>query len=267
MFLMKSYVVNYRRILTGCATGLVNGNYVLTQTKCKVLHMGFNNENHRYTMLDKDNNYVALNSVEEEKDLGVTFERNLKFDKHISNCVNKAQRTVGLIRRSFDYMDSDMFLTLYKSLVRPILEYSTCVWSPYLKKDIRRVESIQRRSTKLVQNIRHLEYEDRLKSLGIPTLEYRRKRSDLIQVYKALHGLDDMKWQDMFTLSTTHTRGHSLKLYKKQGRTTQRINTFALRVVDSWNSLSEATVNAKSLNVFKSSLNKEDWNDNKFIVC
>ncbi len=184
-------------------------------TKCKVLHMGHNNENHRYIMLDKDNNYVALTSVDEEKDLGVTFEQNLKFERHITNCVNKAQRTVGLIRRSFDYMDSDMFLVLYKSLVRPILEYSTCVWSPYLMKDIRRLERIQRRATKLVHNISHLEYTDRLKKLGIPTLEYRRKRSDLIQVFKAIHGLDDMKWQDMFTLSTNKTRGHSLNIYKK----------------------------------------------------
>lgn len=235
-------------------------------SKCKVLHMGYKNENQRYTMIDKDENYVALTSVQDEKDLGVTFESSLKFEKHITNCVNKAQRTVGLIKRTFDYMDSDMFLVLYKSIVRPILEYSTCVWSPYLKKDIRRVEAIQRRATKLVQNIRHFDYEDRMKSLGLPTLEYRRKRNDLIQVYKAFHGLDDIKWQDMFIRSTNDTRGHSLKLFKRQCRTTQRLNTFAFRVIDSWNNLSEETVNATSLNMFKSRLNQENWNDNKFIT-
>jgi hypothetical protein len=98
------------------------------------MHFGTNNNRSRYTMLDHLDDYVQVSPVIEEKDLGVTFEPNLKFDKHISNCVNKAQRNLAMIRRSFDHMDKDMFLVLYKSIVRPLLEYCTPVWSPYLKK-------------------------------------------------------------------------------------------------------------------------------------
>ncbi|VDI69439.1 Hypothetical predicted protein [Mytilus galloprovincialis] len=117
--------------------------------KCRVLHINPDNDlQYRYTMLDESGNFIALSTVKEEKDLAVTFRSNLKFEKHISDIYNKAQRVLSLIHHSFDYMDQDMFLTIYKSIVRPLLEYATCVWSLYLKKDIRKLESVQRRATK-----------------------------------------------------------------------------------------------------------------------
>jgi hypothetical protein len=84
-------------------------------------------------------------------------------------------------------------------------------------------------------------YENRLKTLGLPTLEYRRDRYDMIKVYKALHDIDDIKWQNMFILSANQTRGHHLKLVKKRCNTTQRLNTLFMRIVDHWNNLSEDT--------------------------
>ena len=131
--------------------------------KCKVLHIGSKNEHFRYTMKDTDGNYSYIDPVPFEKDLGVTFDENLNFDQHITNITNKAQRVLGLIHRSFEYLDKDMFLPLYKSLIRPTLEYGSCVWSPYLKKDIKRIEDIQRRATRLVPSVSHLPYEQRLK--------------------------------------------------------------------------------------------------------
>ena len=82
-----------------------------------------------------------------------------------------------------------MFLILYKSVVCPILEYATCVWSLSLKKNIQKLEAVQRRATKLVKDISHLNYEYQLRQLGLPTLEYRRDRNDtcMIQVYNAIH--------------------------------------------------------------------------------
>ncbi|CAG2250997.1 unnamed protein product [Mytilus edulis] len=232
-------------------------------SKCKVMHFGQNNNLSRYTMLDNEDDYVQVNPVTEEKDLGITFEPNLKFDKHITNCVNKAQRVLALIRISFDYLEKDMFIILYKSIIRPLLEYSTTVWSPYLKKDIRRIEKIQRRATKLVPSIKMLSYVERLRALGLPTLEYRRDRYDMIQVYKALHGIDDIKWQNMFELSTNSTRGHPWKLSKKRCNSTQRLHSFSQRIIDQWNSLSTVTVCAESVNIFKNHINDEHWNGKK----
>ena len=115
--------------------------------KCKSLHIGRNNPWHRYYM-HESGEQIPIEQVGSEKDLGVTFESTLKFDKHILNCVNKANRMLGLIKRSFSFMDKEMFLPLYKALIRPHLEYATVVWSPFLKKDIFLIENVQRRATR-----------------------------------------------------------------------------------------------------------------------
>ena len=80
-----------------------------------------------------------------------------------------------------------MFLNLYKSLVRPHLEYAVTVCTPLYKKDIKAIENVQRRATKLVHSIKHLSYQERLKKLGLPSLEYRQERADLIEVYKIMN--------------------------------------------------------------------------------
>ena len=232
--------------------------------KCKVLHVGNNNPHYRYTMTDSDGYHSYIESVDSEKDLGVTFDTKLNFDVHITNIVNKAQRNLGIIHRSFEYMDKPMLLTLYKSIVRPVLEYGSCVWSPHLSKDIKRIEGIQRRATKLIPDLEELPYIDRMKSLGLPTLEYRRDRADMIQIYKSIHNLDELKWDNMFSLSTGGLRGHNLKFIKMKSHNNIRFNTFSQRSVNLWNKLTCETVNASSINVFKSLLNKEDWNDKKF---
>ena len=131
-----------------------------------------------------------------------------------------------------------------------MLEYGTPVWSPFLMKDIRKIKSIQRRATKLVPNISNLSYESRLLELGLPTLEYRRDRYDMLQVYKALHNTDDIKWHDMFSLVTNQTRGHSLKLSKKRSNSTQRLHSFSFCIVDQWNNLPQEKVSARTVNYF-----------------
>jgi hypothetical protein len=231
--------------------------------KCKVLHFGKDNIHFNYTMRDGDRR-TFIKQDTEECDLGVTFETNLKFEKQTRKCASKGNRMVGLIRHSFDHMDKDMFITLYKSLVRPLMEYATPVWSPHLKKDIRLLEQVQRRATKLVQEIRNLSYEERLRHLGLPTLEYRRDRSDMIQVYRILTGIDDMDANTFFHIANSTTRGHSRKLYKRRCRTNMRKNSFAYRVVDKWNSLPEPVVLAETMNIFKSRLNEASWNEFKF---
>ena len=200
--------------------------------KCKQLHIGNHDINFDYSM-QTDTGPVLVEKVTSEKDLGVTFDQKLKFTDHINNKVNKANRNVGLIFRTFTFMNKEMFLNLYKSILRPHLEYASTVWSPMFKKDKILIENVQRRATRLVKSIKHLSYEDRLKTLGLPSLEYRRERSDMIQVYKILHGIDRVDEDKFFTLNRlAATRGHSLKLYKKRSRLMVRANCFSNRVVD-----------------------------------
>ena len=159
-----------------------------------------------------------------------------------------------------------MFLNLFKSVERPHLEYASTSWTPIFKKDKFQIENVQRRATRLVKSIRHLSYEERLRALGLTSLEYRRERADMIQVYKIMHGIDKIDKDKFFTMHTyAATRGHSLKLFKRRSRLLVRANSFSHRVVDNWNSLTEDIVNAPSLNAFKSRLNRF-WREhpNKF---
>ena len=109
-----------------------------------------------------------IQQTNEEKDLGILVDKSLKFQKHINAQVLKANRMLGLIKRSFSYMDKEMFLTLYKSLVRPHLEYGSTVWSIIHKKEAITLANVQRRATKLVISLHSLSYRDRLKALGLP---------------------------------------------------------------------------------------------------
>jgi hypothetical protein len=115
--------------------------------KCKTMRIGRSKvEKHEYTLK------ADLKSMEEtiaEKDVGVTIDNKLSFDKHITEKVNKANSIIGVIRHTFEYLDLKTFRMLYVSLVRPHLEYANPVWNPYLKKHIDMIENIQRRATKL----------------------------------------------------------------------------------------------------------------------
>merc|ERR1712240_722354 len=153
--------------------------------KCKIMHLGNQNIKHTYTM--GGSNLTATN---EEKDLGVLIDDKLGFDKHIRSIVKKANRMLGLIRIGFSCLDKEIFMNLYPVLVRPLLEYCVQVWSPYKRKFINLLEGVQRRATKLVPELRELQYEERLKKLGLTTLEERRVRGDMIETYKILTGKD-----------------------------------------------------------------------------
>ena len=138
--------------------------------KCKHLHIGNHDINYDYRM-EADQVHQTVDKVTSEKDLGVIMDTSLKFTEHMNSKVNKANRNVGLIFQTFTYMDTGMFLNLYKSIVRPHLEYATTVWSLNYKKDKITVENVQRHARRLVKSIQHLSYPERLRLLGLPSLK------------------------------------------------------------------------------------------------
>jgi len=147
-----------------------------------------------------------------EKDLGILIDNELSFTEHINMVTKKANGIMAVIRRSFICIDYKCFNLLYKSLVRPHLEYGVTAWFPYKMKDIEAVEKVQKRATKQVKQLKHLHYSERLTRLNLPTLRYRRHRGDMIEVYKILHKIYDPEVSTgILKLSpVTNTRGHSL---------------------------------------------------------
>ena len=118
--------------------------------KCKVLHIGNQNPQYEYRMCD-----TSLEAVREEKDLGVIVDEKLKFDTHTVTQANKANKVLGIIRRTFDNLDEEMLVLLYKSLVRPYLEYCHAVVYPQYVKHEKMLEAVQRRATRLVPKTRN----------------------------------------------------------------------------------------------------------------
>ncbi len=226
--------------------------------KCKHMHIGKATNNPTSYSLDSTN----LESIRQEKGIGVIIDADLEFDRHISEKVKKATQMFALLRRSFQHMDETLFVPLYKSLVRVHLDFASSVWAPYKIKHVEQLEGVQRRITKQLPGMKDLPYPDRLQQLKLPTLSYRRLRGDLIEVFKITNGLYDSDctnclklWKDVVT-TEGQLRGHSKKLFLQRSRLCVREHSFALRVVPVWNKLSEDIVSAPDTDTFKSRLDE-----------
>ena len=113
-----------------------------------------------------------------------------------------------------------------------------------------------RRATKLVKSLRRMSYRDRLKELGLITLEKRRTRGDLIEAYKILTDKEKINKDSFFELnrSSYELRGHAFKLFVPRSSKAVRQNFFSVRVVGIWNGLPQHVVEAPSIGAFKSRL-------------
>ena len=160
--------------------------------------------------------------------------------------------------------DQNILTAAYKTYVRPILEYATPVWSPYLTKDIILLENVQRYFTRRVLGYPNLSYPERLIVLGLDFLEMRRLHHDLTSCYKILSCNAHVNSDNFFVLaSNTNLRfsnrsANSKKLILPCSRVNVRKYFFSSRIVSMWNSLSDEVVNSNSVQVFRARLHNTD---------
>ena len=133
--------------------------------KCKCIHIGYGNMDEEYKMGD-----AVLGRTTQEKDLEVTFSADMKVSEQCGIAASKGNQILGLIRRTIMYKEKQLIVSLYKAIVRPHLEYCIQAWRPYRKKDIGKLERIQRRATKMIPELRDLSYESHLLQRGLTTL-------------------------------------------------------------------------------------------------
>lgn len=215
--------------------------------KCSVIHVGKNNIKHQYSLCNK-----VLKASSREADLGIIMNDSLKFSEQCNSVVKGANSILGLIRRTIKNKSKRIITQLYKTLVRPKLEYCVQAWRPHLQKDICAIERIQHRATKMIKEIKALTYEERLTATGLTTLEERRNRGDLIEVFKIIKGFEKVDYNNFFKLMHSgRTRGHRYKLSKSRSRLDVRRNFFSQRIVNDWNKLPTIVVEADSINSFK----------------
>jgi len=147
------------------------------------------------------------------KDLGVNFDLEWKFNLHIDEKVHTAYSVLGLIYRNVKYLSTNTLVMFYKKLVRSHLEYANCVWSPFREMDVEKVEKVQMRATRMVEQLKNHSYEDKLKVLNLPTLKYRHLRGDMIQVYNIISGVHDSYSSLQFIMSNVFiSRGNQYKI-------------------------------------------------------
>ena len=189
-------------------------------------------------------------------DLAVIVDDKLRFSSHINHIVCKAHRRANLILRCFVSKDAVSLVNAFKVYARPILEYCSVVWCPFLIKDITLIEKVQRRFTRRLIGMRELNYYQRLQQLGLESLELRRIRIDLLFAYKIVFKLLHVDISDFELIQNTDrpTRGHRYKLRSETAKHTARYNYFTNRVVRIWNILPLDNVCFSSLARFKNSL-------------
>ena len=228
--------------------------------KCYSITIGKKEDNdYTYCITDNGTKY-DMTQINDMKDIGVIIDSDLKFEKHINSKIGTANKILGIIRRAFMYLSAEVFIPLYKAMVRSHFDYAMIIWNPHTVKYIESIEGVQRRATKMIPEIKKLSYPERLKYLRLPTMAYRRARGDMIEVYKIIKEIYDskttcniLKYRDKIHLSL---RGHNYILEHKRLYNPTRVNFFANRVVNNWNSLPEYIVEAGSLNIFKNSLDR-----------
>ena len=200
----------------------------------------------------------AVRWVSSHKDLGVTVDESLKFHDHITTIVRVANGMTSNLLSSTLARDAEFVLNIYTMHVRPILEYGSSVWNTGYLGDLHALECVQRRWTRAVEGLENEDYAQRLKRLGLFSLQGRLRRADLILTYKIFHNLCSLKPDSLFQLPVDHrTRGHKFKIHTPRTHIDARKRFFAVRVVRDWNDLKHDTVDAPSVNVFKQLLHRD----------
>jgi hypothetical protein len=150
---------------------------------------------------------LVLKTSPKEIDLGVLIDEQWKFHSHWQQAVLKENSSLGLLKCTITGYSCTVFLRLYKAIVKPVLDFGTCLTSFSYKKDTSLIEGVQRHATKCIAGLQDLPYNKRLECMQLPTLVFRCCCGDMMLTYK----YNAQPNNPLFTKhsSQPHTRGHS----------------------------------------------------------
>ena len=198
----------------------------------------------------------TLTTTREAKYLGVTISKDLRWDTHITNIANKANKSLGFLRRNLKIGSRSIKEKAFTALVRPSMEYASTVWDPYTDKNINKLEAVQRRAARWVVN-RHRQtssVDDMLRHLQWPTLQERRKTARLITMYKYINNrmvINSSRKPTPSRERRSNRQNRPLTFPLPYCRTDYRKQSFLPRTITKWNGLPTEVVLSSSLVGFK----------------
>jgi ribonuclease P/MRP protein subunit RPP40 len=229
--------------------------------KCKIMHLGHNNPGHVYTMKNQQ-----LENTEIERDIGVNVSNSLKPSLQCAQAAKTAQSVLSQISRAFHYRDRHTFKKLYVQYVRPHLEFAVTAWSPWLEADKSCLEKFQQRTVSMISGLKGTTYEEKLREIGLTTLEERRHQADMLQAFKIIRGFDKVDSSTWFqgvdvSIRTTRSAADPLNLRPQAARLETRRNFFSNRVGEAWNVIPGDIKRSKTVSSFKNAYRRyrEKW--------
>jgi len=222
------------------------------KAKCKVLHLGQGNPCYQYRLRDE-----GIESSPAKKDSGVLVDEKLDMSYQCELTAQKANCIFGCIKNSMASRSREVILPLCSALVRPHLESCVQLWSPQHKKDMELLEQVHRRATKMTRGLEHLCCEEKLRELGLFSLEKRNLGGDLMAAFQYLKGAYRKDGEYLFLKACyNRTRSNGFKLRQGRFRLDIRKNFFTVRIVKHWKKLPREAVKAPSLETFKARLDR-----------
>ena len=226
-------------------------------SKCKVMHVNVNDN----PMLSYSLNGVVLQESAQEKDLGVVTHNSLLWNEQIKASICKANKMICWITRNLIIREQRVMISIYKTLIRPHLEYCVQLWNPIATHGswgiILELEAVQRRFTRLINEVGTLPYSRRLEILNLTTLAERRVRGDLIEAFKAINGLTQYN-SDMFRVSRSGMNLVSNSRVNRGNSKVRKLQRSFLpeRVIPFWNKLPSEVKSSVSVLSFKIQLDE-----------
>ena len=220
----------------------------INPSKSKVMHVGRHNPGLPYRI-----NGEEIATVSTEKDIGFWIQENLSTSTHVHKARCKALAEISRIKRNFSYIDKRAFCTLYNQRIRPHLDYGMTACPPDTAAEAKLLEFVQSKATAMVYGLRHKNSEERRKELGLMTLNQRRERGDMIEVFKILKGHTRIDPSLFWEVREARNGARLVKSLAENGRR-QRQSFFSYRVIQKWNLLPVDLKCAPSLDSFKARL-------------
>ena len=225
-----------------------------------LLHIERINTRRNYTLGEGG---PAILAVEQEKDLGVIISADLKPDKMVARQAQKAHVKLSKFNSTFAYRGKT-WINLYKTYVKPSLLYASEAWKPGTKEGVEKLEAVQRRAVRMAGGQGDKSYREACRAAGLNTIEEELDEADMVQVFRILNGNDKVD-EELFWSREVDREGAGRRRFKEKEvrrtiamqRKEIRKKSFASRVKDPWNALSDGVKLARTLQTFRRAYRKE----------